>query len=306
VSLRVASSLAQCTSTLSYGEQRAYRALLERFASGGLPSAADVDVIAAAAGVDPSSLRVTLARYDLVHFGADGAPLVAYPFSATARGHRVRIDGRFVVEAMCAIDALGIATMLDLPTEISSSDPLTRKSVTIQIDPSGQTTWQPQAAVMLSTRACCAGPSYMACCTLLNFFESPATAKAYLDTHSEMNGQPITILQRRRKDARFSATYSPRSLADETLAKRREGGERVPPFPPQTEGSPDGANRRSAAKRQSSFVGHVHGDPTRLTRRSKVFGGGRASHKIQERLSSSRRRLDEGRARTPLIGSAAS
>jgi hypothetical protein len=38
---------------------------------------------------------------------------VAYPFSGTPRGHRVRIDGEHWVEAMCAVDALGIAAMLE-------------------------------------------------------------------------------------------------------------------------------------------------------------------------------------------------
>src|SRR5581483_7891505 len=49
-----------------------------------------------------------LAREDLVHTDDEGAITVAYPFSAHPRGHEVTLGGR-VVQAMCAIDALGIA-----------------------------------------------------------------------------------------------------------------------------------------------------------------------------------------------------
>jgi len=52
------------------------------------------------------------ARNLVHHDPATGAILVAYPFSRTPRGHRVLINGTHQVEAMCAIDALGIAPML--------------------------------------------------------------------------------------------------------------------------------------------------------------------------------------------------
>ena len=65
-----------------------------------------------------------LAREDLVHHDpATGAILVAYPFSGRSTAHQVRFDGREVY-AMCAIDALGIAPMLDEAVEIASFDPL--------------------------------------------------------------------------------------------------------------------------------------------------------------------------------------
>src|SRR6266487_2434081 len=79
--------------------------------------ASRVWAVAATLGLDAADALRVLAREDLVHVDANGRPVVAYPFSATPRGHRVLIDGKRWVEAMCAIDALGIAPMLGLPTE---------------------------------------------------------------------------------------------------------------------------------------------------------------------------------------------
>jgi Alkylmercury lyase len=70
-----------------------------------------------ALGLDAADAFRVFAREDLVHVDAAGRPVVAYPFSATPRGHRVLVDGERWVEAMCAIDALGIAPMLGLPIE---------------------------------------------------------------------------------------------------------------------------------------------------------------------------------------------
>jgi Pyridine nucleotide-disulphide oxidoreductase/Alkylmercury lyase len=46
-----------------------------------------------------------------------------YPYSATPTRHRVRVDDRVEVFAMCAIDALGIAFMVGEPTRVTSTDP---------------------------------------------------------------------------------------------------------------------------------------------------------------------------------------
>lgn len=172
--------------------QLAYRTLLEHFAAGTPPRAGDLEA-AAAAGLEPSELRALLARHDLAHFDENGTPTIAYPFSATPRGHHVLIDGRVRVEAMCAIDALGIAPMLHLPAQISSHDPHTGAAVTVYVEPAAVATWQPAEAVVLSACNGCDGPSYQNCCTLLNFFESTARATAYLNDHPDSRGEPTTI-----------------------------------------------------------------------------------------------------------------
>jgi hypothetical protein len=48
-------------------------------------------------------------REDLVHRGSDGEITVAYPFSGRPTGHRVRFSDGHEVDAMCAINALGVA-----------------------------------------------------------------------------------------------------------------------------------------------------------------------------------------------------
>jgi hypothetical protein len=133
------------------------------------------------------------ARDDLVHLDKDGRPRVAYPFSASDRGHHVVIDGTSEVQAMCAIDALGIAPMLDLPVEIVSRDPITNGEIRVHLHPDEPASWQPEGAVVLAGSACCDGPSFRGCCDVLNFFETTANAARYLREHSEITGAPITI-----------------------------------------------------------------------------------------------------------------
>jgi hypothetical protein len=84
----------------------------------GAPSSAEVRTAAARFGLDAEHALATLAREDLVHRGADDEITVAYPFSGRPTAHRVRFPGGHEVEAMCAIDALGIAPMFGEPIEI--------------------------------------------------------------------------------------------------------------------------------------------------------------------------------------------
>jgi hypothetical protein len=135
-----------------------------------------------------------LAAEDLVHADAgSGVVLVAYPFSATPRGHRVLIDGEQWVEAMCAIDALGIAPMLERPIEVFSRDPVSGGEVWVRIDPGDGAWWEPEHAVVLAGSSCCGGPSFQSCCSVLNFFASGENALQYLIAHPDVIGQPISL-----------------------------------------------------------------------------------------------------------------
>ncbi len=149
-------------------------------------------VDAAEFGLDPGDAFSVLACEDLVHADAHGRPVIAYPFSVKPRGHRVLIDGRRWLEAMCAIDALGIAPMLELPVEIHSSDP-SAGEIWVRLDPGAGAWWEPQEAVVLSGSACCEGPSFRRCCDVLNFFETRANAERFLAEHREVAGQPISL-----------------------------------------------------------------------------------------------------------------
>ncbi len=96
------------TARLSEPERRYYTWILRQFAHGTPPTAEAMRTGAARFGLDPDEARRVLADEDLVHTDAEGRPLVAYPFSATVRGHSVLIDGKQTVQAMCALDALGL------------------------------------------------------------------------------------------------------------------------------------------------------------------------------------------------------
>jgi Alkylmercury lyase len=102
-------------------EDRVWRAVLEGFASAG--RAPDVVAVTEATGLRPAAVGAALDRLrvrDLVVRAENaGAVTAAYPFSEWATGHRVRWDGT-VVNALCAIDALGMGAMLRRDTIIEA------------------------------------------------------------------------------------------------------------------------------------------------------------------------------------------
>jgi len=180
------------TRRLSAAERELYFWILREFAAARSPSGEATRAAATGLGIDPAEALAVLAREDLVHVDATGRPLVAYPFSAKPRGHRVLIDGERWVEAMCAIDALGIAPMLGFPVEIYSRDPLSGGEIWVRLDPSEGAWWEPREAVVLSGSAC-EGPSFGGCCDVLNFFETRENAERYLVEHREVRGSAISL-----------------------------------------------------------------------------------------------------------------
>jgi Alkylmercury lyase len=144
-------------------------------------------------GLDAADAFRVLAREDLVHVDATGRPVVAYPFSAEPRGHRVLIHGERWVEAMCAIDALGIAPMLGLPIEIYSRDPVSGREIWVRLDPGEGAWWEPQKAVVVSGSAGGESPSFRGCCDVLNLFERRENAERYLAENPSVSGSPISL-----------------------------------------------------------------------------------------------------------------
>jgi hypothetical protein len=182
------------TRGLEEGERALYRWLLRRFADGAPPVPTELAAAAADFGLDLDRAAAVFAAEDLVHLDpTSGAALVAYPFSGAPRGHRVQIDGEHWVEAMCAIDALGVAAMLERPIEVISRDPLSDGEVWVRIDPRDGAWWEPEQAVVLAGSCSASGPSYRGCCSVLNFFESGEHALQYLLAHPEVTGHAITI-----------------------------------------------------------------------------------------------------------------
>lgn len=178
---------------LSPEELQFYAWILRRFANAAPPNGEETQEAARSFGLDPTDAQHTLARQDLVHTDDEGRPLVAYPFAAAARGHRVLIDGTLSVEAMCAIDALGIPAMLGLPVAVRSRDPVSNEEIVVEVDSHGNATWQPTEAVVLAGSACCGAPSFRSCCDVLNFFACSENAERYLAAHSDVAGAPLSI-----------------------------------------------------------------------------------------------------------------
>jgi len=181
------------TRRLSAGQRELYFWILREFAAARPPSGEATRAAATRIGIDHAEAFPVLAREDLVHVDGNGRPLVAYPFSAKPRGHRVLIEEKHWVEAMCAIDALGIAPMLGVAIEIHSRDPVNAGEVWVRLDPREGACWEPEEAVVLSGSACCEGPSFVGCCDVLNFFETRENAERYLLEHREVTGRAISL-----------------------------------------------------------------------------------------------------------------
>ena len=114
---------------LTEAERELYFWILRRFATDGRPNSGEVRAAAGPLGLDAEDALATLSREDLVHRGRDGEISVAYPFSGRPTAHRVRFPSGQEVDAMCAIDALGIAPMFGEAIEIESRDPMSSDEI---------------------------------------------------------------------------------------------------------------------------------------------------------------------------------
>jgi len=179
---------------LTESERGLYFWILRQFASAGRPSSAEIRAAAERLASDAETTLGTLAREDLVHRGASGEITVAYPFSGRPTAHRVRFPNGHEVDAMCAIDALGIAPMFGEPIEVASRDPISGEEIRAQVAPDGAAEWSPESAVVVAGAirngngdACCG------CCPVLNFFASSATAERWLADHPDVRGGVIQV-----------------------------------------------------------------------------------------------------------------
>jgi hypothetical protein len=89
---------------------------------------------------------------------------------------------------MCAIDALGIASMLDQDTVITSVDVASGQPITVATR-DGHTRWEPATAVVFIGADPGGGPSADCCCDYLNFFTDHHAAQAWTNGHPDVPGQ---------------------------------------------------------------------------------------------------------------------
>jgi hypothetical protein len=180
-------------SRLSEAERELYFWILRRFASEGRPSSGELRAAAGRLGLDAEDALATLEGKDLVHRGTDGEIAVAYPFSGRETAHRVRFPNGHEVDAMCAIDALGIAPMFGQRIDVESRDPLSGEEIRARVAPAGEAEWWPQSAVVVAGAIRSHGDACGGCCPVLNFFASPANAERWLAEHPQVRGSVIPM-----------------------------------------------------------------------------------------------------------------
>jgi Alkylmercury lyase len=178
---------------LTEAERELYFWILRRFASEGRPSSDEIRAAADRLGIDAEPALTTLACEDLIHRGADGEITVAYPFSGRPTAHRVRFPGGHEADAMCAIDALGIAPMFGEPIEIASRDPMSGDAIQARVAPDGAAEWSPESAVVVAGVLDRQSDSCSGCCPVLNFFATPANAERWLAEHPQVRGNVISM-----------------------------------------------------------------------------------------------------------------
>jgi hypothetical protein len=194
---------------LSPTARAVHKAILRGFATAGkAPDAATLaDVISA--GHEVGVLLRELHDRDVVRLDERGGIRAAYPFSATPTAHVVAVDGGPTVHAMCAVDALGVADMLNRDITITSTDPTSGDEITVSIH-HGQASWRPETVVVFTGSdptaeagggdGCppdgagpgCAVPAADRCCGVMNFFTSPDGADAWLAAHPRVSGVVLT------------------------------------------------------------------------------------------------------------------
>lgn len=170
------------------GLRAVHQAVLRSFAQAGGPPGTSL-LEDAAAPFDAAQALAELAEGDFLYLDDAGRITAAYPFSALPTAHRVQITGGASVYAMCAIDALGIAPMVDSKAVIQSADPSTGQPITVIVDGTSSE-WHPRTAVVFNGRIGSepAGPSAATCCRYMNFFATRASATAWAHAHPQITG----------------------------------------------------------------------------------------------------------------------
>ena len=101
----------------------AHRSILMSYVTTGTPTI-DLD----------THLVEALAAHDLIVV-EDGCIVGAYPFSTRPTGHHLLIDQTIEVDAMCAIDAIAVAPVFGVSTEVRSSCAQSGRQLQISQDP---------------------------------------------------------------------------------------------------------------------------------------------------------------------------
>ncbi len=167
-----------------------YRALVDQVLATG--AVTEPRQLAAAIGlceVEAEAALDELVVGDWAGRDEQGALAALYPFSLIPTLVVVQVAGvrRY---AMCAIDALGIAPMLDREVLIESICPVSEAQLALTVAPDGVVAQTPQTVVVLYRQV--AGPAHMNRCGVTRFFRSVDEGQQWLTTHGSSADQLLT------------------------------------------------------------------------------------------------------------------
>lgn len=173
---------------LSAEEDRVRVALLQMYAERGrAPAIVD---LAARVGLSASQLQAVLASLEtrdvIVRDKETGRILGAYPFTEAESEHRVNL-GAQILNAMCAIDALGIGAMYDRDVRIRSSCRMCGTTIEVATLNRGRALayWIPKTAIVWSGIRYEHGCAANSLCKVLAFFCSDEHLAAWRQRQGE-------------------------------------------------------------------------------------------------------------------------
>jgi hypothetical protein len=171
------------------GLRAVHQAVLRSFAeTGRAPAPAVLEAAAGPLGVPAQAVVATLVAEDFLTLDEHGLIAAAYPFSAQPTGISVTLPTGVTAASMCAIDALGIASMLGSDTVIDAADPVSGEAVRVTFT-GGAAKWQPESTVVFYGARAQSGPSAAVCCEYLRFFATRDNAEVFAARHPEARGR---------------------------------------------------------------------------------------------------------------------
>lgn len=171
-------------SGLDETESRIHGIVLRGYASSGhAPEAADIAAETGLATDEVSCILRRLTGRDLLVLDDAGRVTGAYPFTDGPTEHHVEAGG-LVVDAMCALDALGVGVMLERDTIVRSACRQCSRPLAIHTRNHGRELDQvaPSGIVVWSGRRYAAGCAASSLCTLQAFFCDDAHLETWCAT----------------------------------------------------------------------------------------------------------------------------
>ncbi|QRM34717.1 alkylmercury lyase family protein [Microvirga sp. VF16] len=171
---------------LEASEDIVWRTVLHLYAAKGRPPT--INGIAATTGMGASRVAALLRELQLrdlvgLEAGSD-AIWLAYPFTERATGHRVELNGHSL-NALCAIDALGVAAMYGTDVMVTSQCRSCGETIRVMTADAGRTLQSvshPRAGVWYDFAY--ADSAASSCCPAIAFFCSDAHLQRWLDSQA--------------------------------------------------------------------------------------------------------------------------